>query len=180
MSKFMPTLGPKPASATRKPGLLGERPMRSGRSTTYRREAVAPRDCTGAWHSAALSTTDETTSIIDDVVELMDKCGYSQKDGFATRLALEEALVNAIKHGNQCDPNRHVEVRYQVTADETVIDITDEGEGFDPNDVPDPCAVENMERSCGRGVFLIRHYMSWVRYNDRGNRVTMGKCKSRD
>jgi serine/threonine-protein kinase RsbW len=53
--------------------------------------------------------------------------------------------------------------------------ITDEGPGFDPADVPDPTAVENLERPCGRGLMLMRHYMNEVAYSERGNTVTMSK-----
>jgi serine/threonine-protein kinase RsbW len=59
-----------------------------------------------------------------------------------------------------------------------VIEIEDEGDGFDPDALPDPSALENLERSCGRGVFLMRHYMTSVRYNRRGNRVTMWKRRA--
>jgi serine/threonine-protein kinase RsbW len=149
--------------------------MCSRRLVACRHEAVPPAGHADAWQCRSLVSTAASTSIIEGIVALMASGSFSEKDRFATRLALEEALVNAVKHGNQCDPTRRVDIRYRVTDDEAVIEITDEGNGFDPNDVPDPCAVENMERSCGRGVFLIRHYMTWVRYNDRGNCVTMGK-----
>jgi serine/threonine-protein kinase RsbW len=97
------------------------------------------------------------------------------RDLFSIKLALEEALVNAIKHGNQYDRNKKVDISYAVLADRFVIHITDEGEGFDPLDVPDPTAIENLERSCGRGLMLMKYYMSEVNYNDRGNSVTMAK-----
>jgi len=103
---------------------------------------------------------------------------FSDTEIFAIRLALEEALVNAIKHGNQMDEAKRVRVSYRVTPDRFDITIRDEGPGFDPEDVPDPTALENLERPCGRGVFLMRHYMTSVEYNDTGNEVRM--CKFRN
>jgi serine/threonine-protein kinase RsbW len=99
----------------------------------------------------------------------------TDQEVFSVRLALEEALVNAIKHGNQLDRAKTVHVSYRLLPDRFEVHITDEGQGFDPNDVPDPTAVENLERPCGRGLMLMRHYMSAVQYNDRGNSVTMVK-----
>ena len=101
---------------------------------------------------------------------------FSEHDIFGIRLALEEALVNAIKHGNQMDrvqegPHRLPRPRRRASRSH----ITDEGPGFDPGDVPDPTAVENLERPCGRGLMLMRHYMSEVSFNGRGNSVRMAK-----
>jgi serine/threonine-protein kinase RsbW len=92
---------------------------------------------------------------------------------FCIKLALEEALVNAIKHGNQFDRSKKVHVSYRLLADRFEVAVSDDGPGFDPAEVPDPTAVENIERPCGRGLMLMRHYMSEVAYNSRGNGVTM-------
>jgi len=99
----------------------------------------------------------------------------SDQEVFSVRLALEEALVNAIKHGNQFDRDKKVLISYRLLADRFEVRITDEGPGFDPGDVPDPTSVENLERPCGRGLMLMRHYMSEVQFNDRGNSVTLTK-----
>jgi serine/threonine-protein kinase RsbW len=94
---------------------------------------------------------------------------------FGIKLALEEALVNAIKHGNQMDRAKKVHISYRLLPDRFDVHITDEGTGFDPADVPDPTAVENLERPCGRGLMLMRHYMSEVAFTGRGNCVSMSK-----
>jgi serine/threonine-protein kinase RsbW len=94
---------------------------------------------------------------------------------FSIKLALEEALINAIKHGNQMDRAKKVRVHYRVTAAFFEVQVADEGAGFDPSDVPDPTAVENLERPCGRGLMLMRHYMTDVVYNQAGNCVAMSK-----
>ena len=100
---------------------------------------------------------------------------FSEKEIFSIKLALEEALVNAIKHGNQLDRTKSVHISYRVLAERFEIRITDEGTGFDPTDVPDPTAVENLERPCGRGLMLMRHYMSEVAFTGNGNGIRMSK-----
>ena len=100
------------------------------------------------------------------------------KDVFSVRLALEEALINAIKHGNQMDPDKSVEISWEVTDSTVRVSIEDQGKGFDPSTLPDPTLEENLERSSGRGVMLIHHYMTSVGYNEKGNRITMVKERS--
>jgi serine/threonine-protein kinase RsbW len=119
----------------------------------------------------------EIPHVIEKIVDAMTDYFYSEKDVFAVRLALEEAVVNAIRHGNREDATKHVNVSFLVGPERVLIEVQDEGEGFDPREVPDPLAPENLERSSGRGLYLIRTYMTWVRYNSRGNCVTM--CRSR-
>jgi serine/threonine-protein kinase RsbW len=104
--------------------------------------------------------------------------GYSAKDVFGVRLALEEAVVNSIKHGHQYDPTKQAEVRYRVNHEHVLVEVEDQGPGFDPSQVPDPTAPENLERSSGRGLFLMHRYATWVRYNQKGNCVTLCKRPS--
>ena len=103
---------------------------------------------------------------------------YGEHEIFGIRLALEEALVNAIKHGNNMDRSKSVRISYRVQRERFDIEITDEGPGFDPTDVPDPTAVENLERPCGRGLMLMRYYMNEVAFLERGNSVRMSKVLS--
>ena len=117
----------------------------------------------------------EARRVQDDVERQLQARHASDPDVFSIRLALEEALVNAIKHGNQLDRRSRVHVAYRFLADRFEVRITDEGPGFDPDDVPDPTAVENLERPCGRGLMLMRYYMTAVAYSERGNTVTMSK-----
>jgi serine/threonine-protein kinase RsbW len=100
-------------------------------------------------------------------------CAWPEEDTFKIRLALEEALVNAVKHGNQMDPDKAVRVRYTITAERFDIRIEDEGPGFNPDDVPDPTLPENIEKGSGRGVFLIRELMSGAEYQGKGNVLVM-------
>jgi serine/threonine-protein kinase RsbW len=117
----------------------------------------------------------EARQLQDRIEQLLQERQANERDVFSIRLALEEALVNAIKHGNQMDRTKRVFVAYRLLPDAFEVKIADEGPGFDPCDVPDPTAVENLERPCGRGLMLMRHYMSQVNYGPSGNSVVMSK-----
>jgi serine/threonine-protein kinase RsbW len=117
----------------------------------------------------------EARRVQEEIERLLRAHGAGEKDIFGIRLALEEALVNAIKHGNQMDRSKKVTISSVIHAERFEIHITDEGPGFDPGDVPDPTAVENIERPCGRGLMLMRHYMTEVYFTGRGNSVRMAK-----
>lgn len=120
----------------------------------------------------------EARRIQDEIEQKLRSLGYGDREIFSIKLALEEALVNAIKHGNQMDRTKKVRVAYRVEHDRFEILISDEGPGFDPADVPDPTAPENLERPSGRGLMLMRHYMTAVSYHGAGNTVSM--CKLRN
>ncbi len=98
---------------------------------------------------------------------------YRRKDVFAVKLALGEALLNAVHHGNQGDWLKGIEVRYVVTADEVIVEVEDAGEGFDSTQILYPSTPELQKRFTRRGLFLMRTYMTGVNFNLRGNRVTM-------
>lgn len=89
------------------------------------------------------------------------------------RVGVTEALVNAVVYGNEMDPSKRVHVEASFEPARVRIRITDEGTGFDPGTIPDPTLPDNRSRAGGRGVFLIRSLMDEVRFNDRGNSVTM-------
>jgi serine/threonine-protein kinase RsbW len=100
---------------------------------------------------------------------------FSDQELFAVKMAVEEALVNAIKHGNQMDPDKSVTVLYKLHPEKFEVRITDEGPGFNPEDVPDPTAPENLERPCGRGLLLMRYYMNEVSFDNGGRTIAMAK-----
>ena len=112
------------------------------------------------------------------IEEALVATAYTEHEIFAIKLAVEEALVNAIKHGNQLDPDKQVVVSFQVTCERFDIRIVDEGPGFNPEEVPDPTDPANIERPCGRGLLLIRGFMTDVQYHGRGNVVTMFKLRN--
>ncbi len=119
----------------------------------------------------------EAARVQERIEQQLADCQFDEREIFAIKLALEEALVNAIKHGNRMDPSKRVHIRYHITPHRCDIGIADEGRGFDPGAVPDPLAEENLDRPSGRGLFLMRHYMTEVTYHPPGNRLTM--CKVR-
>jgi serine/threonine-protein kinase RsbW len=114
-------------------------------------------------------------SIGETILAKADHCGYSKEAAFAIRLALEEALVNAMKHGNGGDPRKKITVEYSIDRHRAVIAITDEGPGFNFAGVPDPTADENLECPSGRGIMLMRAYMDEVKYASGGRTVRMSK-----
>ncbi len=116
--------------------------------------------------------------VVARLLEELEQQSWADHDKFAVHLALEEALVNAIKHGNQKDPTKSVEVVCRMAEDRVEIQITDDGEGFDPNSVPDPTDEENLEIPSGRGLMLMRCYMTSVEFSRKGNQVTMVKVRS--
>ncbi len=89
------------------------------------------------------------------------------------RVGLTEALSNAMLYGNQADPDKRVRVEVRLSTDEITARVIDQGPGFDPRAVPDPTQPENLVREGGRGLFLMRKLLDEVRYNDRGNCVTL-------
>jgi serine/threonine-protein kinase RsbW len=132
----------------------------------------------GAREEVIPSDPAEARRVQEDIERALKSNRFEEREIFSIKLALEEALVNAIKHGNQMDRSKKVHIAYRVSPERFDIHIADEGPGFDPEDVPDPMAIENLERPCGRGLLLMRHYMTEVTFHPPGNRVTM--CKVRN
>ena len=123
------------------------------------------------------SDTSATTSAIDALLDRLRAAEWSERDVFGVHLALEEALVNAIKHGNAEHPDKRVRVVYRLSEDCVAIDIADEGRGFNPDAVPDPTAADQLELPTGRGIMLMKSYMSRVEYSAKGNAVRMEKIR---
>jgi len=120
---------------------------------------------------------DEARDAQERLLEAVEERQYDASSRFAIRLALEEALSNAFKHGNQNLPGKRVTVDCTVDGESVVIDIADEGEGFDPQAVPDPAEDENLEIPSGRGIVLMRSFMTDVTFHPPGNRVRMTYVK---
>jgi serine/threonine-protein kinase RsbW len=129
-----------------------------------------------ATHVTISSDLEEARRLQTEIEQLLQTgTRFSEIEIFSIKLALEEAIVNAIKHGNQMDRGKSVRVAYRIQTDRFDVLVVDEGPGFDPLDVPDPTAPENLERPCGRGLLLMRHYMSHIEYRGAGNIVFMSK-----
>jgi serine/threonine-protein kinase RsbW len=126
------------------------------------------------------SSTAEGQKVQERIITRLEQIGFPPRGIFGVRLALEEALVNAIKHGNGLDPNKEVQVTCQISQEKVRVVIEDEGPGFRLQDVPDPTEDENLEKPGGRGIMLMRAFLSVVEYNERGNRVVLEKHRNDD
>lgn len=115
---------------------------------------------------------------MDEVIDQLTQRGWSNSDCFAVQLGLEEGLTNAIKHGNQGDPAKFVELKVELDDQEVRIRIIDEGVGFRHQRVRDPTKKSNRKRESGRGVALIRRFMDEVQYHDKGNQLEMVKRRT--
>lgn len=110
----------------------------------------------------------------EHILGILERFGYPEAARFAVRLALEEALTNAFHHGHKgLPPDEPVRLDFRADPDQIEIIIEDRGPGFNPGAVPDPTRDENLEIPTGRGLLLMRAYMTEVEYNERGNRVRM-------
>ena len=116
--------------------------------------------------------------IMEELLEQLGVFGWSPSDIFAIHLAAEEAIVNAIIHGNKLDPAKMVHVECLVSPDLVRVEVADEGPGFDPASVPDCTLDERLEVPTGRGVMLMKNFMTRIEYNDKGNRVLMEKRRT--
>jgi serine/threonine-protein kinase RsbW len=133
---------------------------------------------TDAGRQTVIPSDLEAARRLQEEIEAVVRTAFAEHEAFAIKMAVEEALVNAIKHGNQMDPDKSVRVVYALGPERFDVRITDEGPGFNPEDVPDPTAPENLERPCGRGLLLIRYYMTDVTFQDNGRTIAMHKIRN--
>ena len=114
------------------------------------------------------------------ILDAVEKAGFNSQSTFAIKLALEEALINAIKHGNKLDLKKQVHIEANISPTITEITIEDEGPGFDRSSVPDPTLEENLDKCSGRGILLMEAYMNRVEWSRGGRRVHMVKKNEAD
>ncbi len=114
-------------------------------------------------------------SILDYLMHRVEKVGVVNPENSNLFIALDEAFVNAVKHGNKFDADKIVKVSAEVSTKEARFTVEDEGDGFDVSAIPDPTNPENLFKTSGRGVLIIHNVMDEVTYNERGNRLTMIK-----
>lgn len=98
-----------------------------------------------------------------------------ESDIFDVRLCVEEAVINAIMHGNQKKKEKPVKITYWIKDDKLNIEVEDKGAGFDYKHLSNPTINDNIMKSCGRGVYLINKLMDEVEYNEAGNKIKMAK-----
>ena len=128
----------------------------------------------GQLYTLQLPSTEESITQLEALIEnIADKYQVSE-DTFANMMTcLNEALINAIKHGNKMDPGKKVIVNAEVELKRIIWTVTDEGPGFDYTHLPDPTAPENIENLTGRGVFIIKHLADQCIFNGSGNEVEL-------
>ena len=151
--------------------------------------ASPQRDCSSArsdhtwtWIAEKVipSETGAGKQVLDDLLANLEAHQWQPHDIFGIHLAMEEALVNAIRHGNRNDATKHVHVCCKLSTQRLWIRIVDEGPGFNPEMVADCTDIENLDVPSGRGIMLMRSFMSRVEYNERGNGVEMEKERAAD
>ena len=125
------------------------------------------------------SKTSAITGVFQQIQAKLVDYNFGTDDIFAVHLTLEEAFLNAVKHGNKMDPSKKVKVEYSIDADKIEISITDQGPGFQPEAVDDPRFGENLFKPGGRGLLLMNSYMDMVKFNREGNSVSMVRYKEK-
>jgi len=142
-----------------------------------RSEAGAMGTKTTGWQKELHLPSERGASrhIMEALLDQLASHGWPQSDVFAIHMAVEEAITNAIVHGNKLDESKTVHVVCRVAAEMVRIEVTDQGPGFDPKTIPDCTLEERLDVPNGRGVMLMRSFMTKLEYNAKGNRVLMEK-----
>jgi len=121
----------------------------------------------------------EMVDLVQIVFEsLSSQVGFDADVSHWMSVAIRESVTNAVRHGNKLEGDKRVFVAFERSPTAFTVTVEDEGEGFDPDAIPDPLAEENLLRASGRGIFFVKNFMDEVRYHfepQRGTRVTMVK-----
>ena len=112
-------------------------------------------------------------NLAEELVQAARSAGFPEASSFALRIAFEEAVANAYKHGHSGDASQPLTIEWRVDARRVRLSVEDQGPGFTPDAVPDPREDTRLELPSGRGLLMIRSFMSDVQYNEMGNRVEM-------
>ncbi|MBV9669315.1 MAG: ATP-binding protein [Acidobacteriales bacterium] len=123
------------------------------------------------------STLESVNKVEQTALQMASKAGFDSDECDSIGLAVREAAVNAVLHGNKYDPNKKMNVSYEMKEDSLIIKVADQGNGLKEQDVPDPLAPENLMKQSGRGIFLIRSFMDEVQIRELqpGTELTMIK-----
>ncbi len=130
------------------------------------------------WCRIGFCSAVDTPAVVDRLIEAMARHGFTPRDQFEMRVALEESLDNALRHGEGRRAGRGVRVLFRVTPESALVKVADRGPGFRPDEVPTPAAPDRLHDSRGLGLLLMRSCSTWLRYNRRGNSVTLYKRSS--
>jgi len=132
---------------------------------------------TGRMSYKLASTMDSVADVEASAEKMTQAAGLDEDESFRVVMAVREAAVNAVLHGNGYDPNKQISVSFENNGKSLVVTIADQGEGLDPEKIPDPLAPENLLRGTGRGIFLIRSFMDEVHFRQLhpGTELTLVK-----
>ena len=117
-------------------------------------------------------------ALLDQFSDELTRLGWSSSEVFGIQMAVEESVSNAYRHGNLEGQRGDVEITYRITDREFEFEVSDQGEGFDESQVPDPTDSENLEGLTGRGLLLMRNFMNEVNIRDGGSTISMRKIRS--
>jgi serine/threonine-protein kinase RsbW len=166
-----------------------------GKSTSTLPSSLSSATADGYEGSARTALADSTTSRVSFTLdssldsvnkveltaeEAAQRAGFDEETATHVAMAVREAAVNAVLHGNAYDPNKHITASFETRSDSLVIRVTDQGPGLDPDSIPDPLAPENILRGSGRGIFLIRAFMDEVHFRQLhpGTELTLIKHRT--
>ena len=126
------------------------------------------------------SSLDSVNKVEQTAEQMAKKAGIDEDEIFKITMAVREAAVNAVLHGNAYDQNKHVTASFETTSDSLIIRIADQGPGLNADSIPDPLAPENILRGSGRGIFLIRAFMDEVNFRQLhpGTELTLIKHRT--
>jgi len=128
----------------------------------------------GEQKTLELNSQPESLGLVENMIDEVRNKYNVTEDMFGNMLvAITEAVTNAIYHGNKADPAKKVSVSYQLNHNQLTFTITDQGKGFDFYNLPDPTAPENLEKECGRGIFLMKHLTDQLIFSDNGRVVEL-------
>jgi serine/threonine-protein kinase RsbW len=136
---------------------------------------VPHEEWTWQYDQVVPSNTASARRLLDDVIQQLEKLHWSRRDTFGVYLAVEEALANAVVHGNGRDETKRIQFSCRLAPQKIRVEITDEGPGFDPDCIPDPTTPDRLGCPGGRGVLLMRAFMSRVEFRNGGNHVVLEK-----
>jgi serine/threonine-protein kinase RsbW len=130
------------------------------------------------WWRGGIRSTAELSQPLQAVEAAMTEAAYPARDIFAVRLILEEALVNALRHGHRGDSTKVAQLHCWGSDREVMATVKDQGDGFCPDAVPDPRAQESLECPTGRGLLMMKMYASFLIFNARGNGLFFRRYRS--
>lgn len=138
-------------------------------------------DSTTSRESFSFDSSLDSVNKIEQLAEqVAERAGFDEDSVPHVAMAVREAAVNAVLHGNAYDTNKHVLASFETTTDDLIIKISDQGPGLDPETIPDPLAPENILRGSGRGIFLIKAFMDEVHFRQLhpGTELTLIKHRT--